>query len=45
VKAWDRILHGSDANAVEAFNEESDMNIELRAKMAAMTSGMAHMST
>ena len=44
VKAWDRIMHGSDANAMEAFNDRSDLNVEYRARMAAINSGMARVS-
>ncbi|GAB7335459.1 hypothetical protein MBLNU13_g07821t1 [Cladosporium sp. NU13] len=44
VKAWDRIMHGSNANAVEAFNDQPNMNIEYRARIAAMNLGMARMS-
>ena len=44
VKAWDRIMHGSDADTVEALNDQSDLNVEYRARMAAMNSGMARMS-
>lgn len=42
--AWDRIIHGHDAESVEAFNDQSDMNIGFRTQMAAMRSGMARMS-
>ena len=45
VKAWDRIMHGTDARTVQAFDEHSSMSSEFRARMAAMTSGMARMST
>lgn len=44
LKAWDRILHGSDANAVGAFDDQSEANVECRARIAAMTSGTARMS-
>ena len=37
-------MHGSDADTVEALNDQSDLNVEYRARMAAMNSGMARMS-
>jgi hypothetical protein len=43
VTAWDRIIHGHDAESVEAFNDQSDMNIEFRTQLAAMRSGMIRM--
>jgi len=44
IKAWDCIMHGTDARTVQAFDEHSSMSDVYRARMAAMTSGMARMS-
>lgn len=44
VKALDRVLHGSDANTLRAFDEHFNPTAEYRARMDAMVSQMASTS-